>query len=145
MTSVWPCVTHTSRGSPAIRQIGSRTDRQTGCCRGRASTGASHPSSRTSWWGILIGTWSVLWLHLTVNVLTAHWPAAVLQLYRYHSLAFPYVHRRGHAIPLPDEFSGPGPSSSSVLQRHVLRIPPSPGPVQPCLLHKQLRHHGTRP
>lgn len=57
MTSAWPCVTHTSRGSPAIRQTGCRTGRQTGCCHGPASTGGSPPSSKTSWWGILIGRW----------------------------------------------------------------------------------------
>ena len=72
-------------------------------------------------------------------------PPAVLQLYRYHSLAFPHLHRRGHAIPRPVEFSGPWPSPSSVLQRHVLRITPSPGPIQPGLLHEQLGHHGARP
>ena len=55
MTSAWPCVTHISRGSPAIRQTGCRRGRQNCCCPGRASTGESHPSSRTSWWGILIG------------------------------------------------------------------------------------------
>lgn len=69
----------------------------------------------------------------------------VLQLYRYHSFAFPDLHWRSHAIPLPDEFSGPRPSSSSVLQRHVLRIPPAAGPIQPGLLHEQLGHHGARP
>lgn len=83
-------------------------------------------------------------LSLVLSSLRSLTPS-VLQLYRYHSFAFPHLHRRGHAIPLPDEFSGPWPPPSSLLQRHVLRIAPSAGSVQPGLLHEQLWHHGARP
>lgn len=92
-------------------------------------------------WGFWGRLYSFLDFENSPNVFV--WPTP--QLHGHHPPAFAYLHRRGVAIPLPDELSGTRASPPpSVVERHVLHVPAPPRPLQPSLLHQQLRHHRTR-